>query len=178
MLVLSRHEDESVVITDTVTGERIKVMCVEIRGDKVRLGFEASQRFAIHRLEIQELYARYAWTIDSGDAEGWANTFTADGVFNNSSRGHDALVQFVHDWRANRKGADRRHWYTNLILTPAAGGARGAVYMMLLDVGTRPPAPVNSYRYDDVLVKTPGGWRFQSRTLKSDLPPAASTQGR
>ncbi len=54
MLVLSRHEDESVVITDTVTGERIKVMCVEIRGDKVRLGFEASQRFAIHRLEIQE----------------------------------------------------------------------------------------------------------------------------
>ena len=125
------------------------------------------------RLEIQELYARYALTIDTGDAEGWANTFTPDGVFNNSSRGHDALVQFVHDWRANRNGANRRHWYTNLILTPSANGVRGSIYMMLLDVGTRPPAPVNSYLYDDVLMKTAAGWRFQSRVLKSDLPAAA-----
>jgi hypothetical protein len=124
------------------------------------------------RLEIQELYARYALMIDSGDAEGWANTFTPDGVFNNSSRGHDALVQFVHDWRANRNGANRRHWYNNLILTPTAAGVRASVYMILLDVGTRPPAPVNSYLYDDALVRTAGGWRFQSRVLKSDLPPA------
>jgi hypothetical protein len=85
-------------------------------------------------------------------------------------------VQFVHDWRANRNGADRRHWYTNMMLAPSAGGAHGSVYMMLLDVGTRPPAPVNSYRYDDVLVKTASGWRFQSRVLKSDLPPAAATR--
>ena len=133
---------------------------------KGRLGVE-------DRLEIQELYARYALTIDTGDAEGWANTFTPDGVFNNSSRGREALVQFVHDWRANRSGANRRHWYSNLILTPASGGVRGSVYMMLLDVGTRPPAPVNSYLYDDLLVKTQNGWRFQSRVLKSDLPPAA-----
>ncbi|AMV18877.1 carbon storage regulator [Planctomyces sp. SH-PL14] len=55
MLVLSRHRDERVVITDTATGERLEVLCVEIRGDKVRLGFEASKRFAIHRGEIQEL---------------------------------------------------------------------------------------------------------------------------
>lgn len=54
MLVLSRHEDERVVITDTATGERIEVLCVEIQGNKVRLGFEASKRFAIHRLEVQE----------------------------------------------------------------------------------------------------------------------------
>ena len=50
-------------------------------------------------IDIQQLYARYALLIDTGDAEGWANTFTPDGVFNNSSKGHDALVQFVHDWR-------------------------------------------------------------------------------
>ncbi len=32
--------------------------------------------------EIQQLYARYNNAIDSGDAEGWAATFTSDGVFN------------------------------------------------------------------------------------------------
>ena len=60
MLVLSRREDESIVITDTVTGERIEILCVAIRGDKVRLGLQASPRFSIHREEVQE-------AIDRGD---------------------------------------------------------------------------------------------------------------
>ena len=110
-------------------------------------------------LDIQQLYARYAMTIDSGDAEGWANTFTPDGVFNNSSRGHDALVQFVHDWRDKRNGADRRHWNSNLVLTPTDEGVSGSVYLLLLDTGVRPPVPNMSAVYEDRLVKTPQGWR-------------------
>lgn len=121
-------------------------------------------------IDIQQLYARYALLIDTGDAEGWANTFTPDGVFNNSTRGHDALVQFVHDWRDKRNGVNMRHWYTNLVLTPAAGGATGSVYMFLLDVGKKPPAPSASYRYEDVLVKTTSGWRFKTRVLHPDTP--------
>lgn len=119
-------------------------------------------------LDIQQLYARYAMTIDAGDAEGWANTFTPDGVFNNSSRGHDALVQFVHDWRDKRNGAERRHWNANLVITPADGGASGSVYLMLLDIGVRPPVPNMSAVYEDSLVKTPQGWRFKTRVLHSD----------
>ena len=45
--------------------------------------------------EIRQLYARYAHTIDTGDAEGWADTFTVDGVFGNA-HGRAALVEFVH----------------------------------------------------------------------------------
>ena len=45
--------------------------------------------------EIRQLYARYAHTIDTGEAEGWADTFTADGVFGNA-HGRAALVEFVH----------------------------------------------------------------------------------
>ena len=52
MLCLNRRKDESVIIT--VGGERIKVMLVELRGDKARLGFEASPNVAINREEIQE----------------------------------------------------------------------------------------------------------------------------
>ena len=122
-------------------------------------------------VEIQQLYARYVMTIDSGDAEAWANTFTPDGVFNNNSRGHAALVQFVHDWREKRNGGDRRHWNSNLMITPTEDGAAGAVYLLLLDISIKPPAPVTSAVYEDALVKTPQGWRFKTRVLHSDPAP-------
>jgi len=125
-------------------------------------------------IEIQQLYARYVMTIDAGDAEGWANTFTPDGVFNNSSRGHDALVQFVHDWRDKRSGAERRHWNSNLVITPTDEGVSGSVYLLLLDIGVRPPVPNMSAVYEDSLVKTPQGWRFKTRVLHTDPGKKAS----
>src|SRR5258708_3939550 len=64
-------------------------------------------------IEIQQLYAQYNNSIDSGDAEGYAGTFLPDGVFNNFN-GHDALVGFIHRWHDNMKGANMRHWNTNL----------------------------------------------------------------
>lgn len=48
MLILSRHKDERVVIA----GGAIEVIVVEIRGDKVRLGFDAPPEIAIHRSEV------------------------------------------------------------------------------------------------------------------------------
>jgi carbon storage regulator CsrA len=54
VLVVSRHVDEKVVITDTETGEKIVVLVVSIPGHKVRLGFEALPRFTIHRQEVQD----------------------------------------------------------------------------------------------------------------------------
>ena len=122
-------------------------------------------------VEIQQLYARYATTIDTGDAEGWASTFTPDGVFNSNTRGHDALVQFVHDWRDKRNGANRRHWNANLVITSSAGGANGSIYLMLMDVSARPPAPVSTAMYEDTLVKTAQGWRFKTRVLHGDAAP-------
>lgn len=57
MLVLSRHRDESIWIT-TPSGERIKVTVVELRGDKVRLGFDADTSVIIHREEVEEAIQR------------------------------------------------------------------------------------------------------------------------
>lgn len=49
MLVLSRKKNESIVIDD-----RIKIVVVEIRGDKVRLGIEAPNEISVHRQEIHD----------------------------------------------------------------------------------------------------------------------------
>src|SRR5690242_11127303 len=122
-------------------------------------------------VEIQQLYARYNTAIDAGDGEAWASTFTPDGVFNNNTRGHDALVQFVHDWRDKRNGANRRHWNSNLVITPTGDGAIGSVYLMLLDTGARPAAAASTAMYEDTLVKTAQGWRFKARVLHGDQAP-------
>ncbi len=124
-------------------------------------------------VEIQQLYARYNNAIDSGDAEGYAATFTPDGVFNNFN-GHDALVGFIKAWREKMGGANRRHWNTNLLITPTAEGASGSVYLFLMDVSTRPPTVATAAKYDDQLVKTADGWRFKKRTTKADGPPPAA----
>lgn len=53
MLVLSRKKNESIVIDD-----RIKIVVVEIRGDKVRLGVEAPKEVPVHRQEVYEAIKR------------------------------------------------------------------------------------------------------------------------
>lgn len=52
-LVLSRKENEVIVI-----GDSIRVMVVDIRGDKVRLGVEAPKDVSVHRLEVYEAIKR------------------------------------------------------------------------------------------------------------------------
>jgi len=49
MLVLSRKKDECVVINND-----IRIVVVEIRGDKVRLGVEAPKEVPVHRSEVYE----------------------------------------------------------------------------------------------------------------------------
>src|SRR4029453_4775390 len=58
--------------------------------------------------EIQQLYAKYNWALDSGDSEGYASTFTPDGVFN-TNVGHDAIVKFADTFHAGL-GSHVRPW--------------------------------------------------------------------
>lgn len=127
-------------------------------------------------VEIQQLYARYAHALDAFEREGagWAETFTADGIFNKTTIGYDALVQFAKTWRSDRGGAFLQHWNNQLVITPTAGGARGSAYMMLVDRHTQPPSIRQVYEYDDELVRTNAGWRFKSRSfVQLPAPPAA-----
>jgi hypothetical protein len=121
-------------------------------------------------VDIQQLYARYNIAIDSGDAQGWAATFTPDGVFNAIS-GHDALAEFVKTWREKLNGASRRHWNNNLQLTGNSNEASGFVFLMLVDISTKPISIVATATYTDSLVKTKEGWRFTKRTTKGDVAP-------
>lgn len=60
MLVLSRKKGQQTIITVPPSSEpqQIVVTTVDIRGDKVREGFEAPREVAIHRREVQEAIDR------------------------------------------------------------------------------------------------------------------------
>ena len=53
MLVLSRKQDEKIIIGDSIT-----LMVVSIQGDKVRLGIEAPKHVSIHREEVYQAIQR------------------------------------------------------------------------------------------------------------------------
>ncbi len=53
MLVLSRQKDESIII-----GDDIRVMVVDVRGDRVRLGITAPRGVPVHREEVYEAIQR------------------------------------------------------------------------------------------------------------------------
>jgi len=125
-------------------------------------------------VDIQQLYAKYNWSLDAGDAEGYASTFTPDGVFNNNV-GHDAIVKFANTFHAGL-GAHVRHWNTNLMILPTSEGASGQVYLVLVDFGTKPPTIATSASYSDELVKTVQGWRFKKRATKGDVAPPPKPQ--
>jgi carbon storage regulator len=53
MLVLSRRPEEAIMI-----GDCIRVVIIEIRGDKVRLGIEAPKEVPVHRWEVYDAIKR------------------------------------------------------------------------------------------------------------------------
>lgn len=53
MLVLTRMRDESIMI-----GDNVRVVVLDVRGDKVRIGIDAPQEVPVHRNEVYEAIKR------------------------------------------------------------------------------------------------------------------------
>ena len=59
MIILHRKKNEAIVIGDNIT-----VVVVEIRDDKVRLGFEIPKEMPLHRKEVYDAIQRSVPAID------------------------------------------------------------------------------------------------------------------
>ena len=129
---------------------------------------------AKHILAIQQLQARFAQAFDDvphDAAKTWADTFTKDGTFalldpsgavQMQAQGTEELIA-MHDRLADPA---KRHWYTNLLIEPAPGGASMQFYLMT--VRTRDLAIERTAIYRDTLVKVRGAWKLKSCTVTLD----------
>lgn len=56
MLILSRKRDEAIVVGDGK--DKVTIVVVDIRGDKVRIGIQADQNTPVHRQEVYDTIKR------------------------------------------------------------------------------------------------------------------------
>jgi hypothetical protein len=133
-------------------------------------------------IDIEQLAARYAFLVDTCTAGGYefADLFTPDGEFSVSqawgtaggrkTKGREALAAAAGgDGKGGcvdpktTLGYGISHISVNHVITPAPGGATGKSYLLAIGVGGDPTTIERQGGYEDVYVKTPNGWRIQSR---------------
>jgi hypothetical protein len=114
--------------------------------------------------EIQQLYARYAHGIDTHaeDGQAYANTYTDDGVLDVGVRKYEGRAALIN--LAKPPGDPTLvHVVSNVAIEPSPEGARVVANMAQLTLGEKgkPPVLRGIGRYEDVVVRTPNGWRFK-----------------
>lgn len=131
-------------------------------------------RWLVDRTKIRDLTARYNRCFDDGDAEGFAATFTEDGVMEVvggfETRGRAALAEMC---RRTPYGVV----HVTVDATVEVDGDR-AVQDVTIMVLQRPKPDAGrdekrttlerSGRYHDELVRTSEGWRFTRRSANLD----------
>jgi hypothetical protein len=126
---------------------------------------------ALDYLEIEQLVASYGHALDNGlgqddNGAAYASLFAPDAVFGRPyTKGEEALKALARAQPHNRRFA--RHFLTNIVIEPAPGGAVGRQFLVVVDQGEgdKPSSVLLGGHYEDVYVKTPGGWKFKQRTL-------------
>ncbi len=126
-------------------------------------------------LEIQQLIARSAYTLDTAADRGaaYAQLFTTDGTFVTKTarpaeiKGRTQLAAFAVGDLTHRGPAFVREYLTNTIIHPSRGGATGRIYVVWIEVGENgnPGVIQGGGHYEDEYVKTHDGWRIGRRTF-------------
>jgi len=127
------------------------------------------------RLELYELYARYAHTFDGGDAAGFAGVFAPSGRIVRADgteiAGRDALRKLCVDRTADAPGISHHH--TNISVWEDAGGVHGAAYFLVLRACPELGLLFRGIgRYADEFTRDDDRWVFAARYVKPWLTAA------
>src|SRR5690348_1509260 len=126
------------------------------------------------RLDIQDLIARCAWALDTGNVDAFVDCFSAQGiliwdVFEEADRweGADALRTFASVLRDLPSSAGRQHHINNIVITGSREGAHASSYVTVVLRQGDGPHPVNVMGYyEDEFMREAGRWRFRQRVIR------------
>jgi uncharacterized protein (TIGR02246 family) len=141
------------------------------------------------KLAIQEVIAQYSYAYDDQNAEGFAQLFAEDGVFEVFVPGRTtAAVRLrsrteIREWAARRlqERSGRftsRHYQSGTLfdeLTSDSALTRTMVLVSHQGVAEAAPRPTVSGVYHDQWRKTHAGWRLARRAAHLDRDPGFST---
>jgi len=129
-------------------------------------------------VQVQQFYARHFQLLDSGDAAGWADTFTEDGWFWPSTlpepvRGRAALLAGVRATHARlaEMGEQHRHWHGMTHVTEAGPDAlRVRCYAQIFAIPAGGQARLQLHCVcEDLLVRSADGdWQVAERRVTRD----------
>ncbi len=135
---------------------------------------EAKRLSAEDRLDIQELLARYAWTFDMGDADGFCACFTPDAelcedAFDEPDRwiGEAGLRAMAEFFFSRPSFPGRQHHVSHIMIDGSGDIATVKSFCFVTDCKGEPPYPIRfAGHYLDQVVRTHDGWRFKSRLIR------------
>lgn len=125
---------------------------------------------ASDKVAITELIHRYQLYIDSHDAELWASTFTADGVYDSPlglAHGTAELVQAINGWHSSGATQGKRHMIGPIVIDVDGNTASATSYYWIAEVATT-PGVVATGTYVDRLHKVDGAWKLAHRKQTID----------
>ncbi len=121
---------------------------------------------------IREQMARYCFHFDNGEFDAWLDLFTPDGAFDLGVRGRfagrDSLQKFLKSLPLTGGVPMMKHCVLNTVVVVNGDRATAQSYVVVIRGGEQLAVTVAG-RYDDQLVKTASGWRFQERKVHFDL---------
>ncbi|MDB1089542.1 nuclear transport factor 2 family protein [Streptomyces sp. ACA25] len=126
--------------------------------------------------EVQTFFARQMRHVDSLDIEGFADTFTADGVVVHASgeraEGREAMIAGMRANLPRYQGIAVRHWFDKLLIEPQGEDTVHVSYYTLVTQTDRDGkvAFQPTFTVDDVLVRRDGQLFTQSRVIHRDTP--------
>jgi len=116
------------------------------------------------RLAIYELLSLYGHLIDQRRWDDLlAEVFTEDVVFDASSFGDPVTTsarELIERWSSDLSMHPLAHHVTNIVITEDSDAV---VRVQSKAIGVGRKGRVGSATYDDIVVRTPGGWRMSKR---------------
>ncbi|OOG82516.1 hypothetical protein B0E42_22000 [Pseudomonas sp. A25(2017)] len=127
------------------------------------------------RFAIKDLLVRFAWALDTADADALVGCFTPDGVMIEEVfegdpgvwEGAAGLRRLVAYYAAIPSFAGRQHYAANTLVEGGDGQARAKSFALVTESLSEAPHNVRFCGYyDDELVFQGGQWLFARRVLR------------
>ena len=123
---------------------------------------------------IRDLMSAYCFHVDNGEFEQFATLFTDDAIFEagpfGKLHGRQAIFDFISaQVPRSGEGPARKHCTLNHVIRVSGSEARADSYIVVLRETSGGIMASLAGRYEDLLIKQAGSWRFKMRKIHFDI---------